>query len=69
MTGWIDGTLDELDARLRELKREVSWLEDRGLGRIHDASAYRRRLSGAAERHPADVTQHPQPVRLLPHAA
>jgi len=60
MSAWIDNTLDELDAHLRDLKREVSRLErevspleDRGLGRIHDVEALRRQISSLGERKPA----------------
>jgi hypothetical protein len=66
MTGWINGTLDELDAGVRAHKRElarreqeISWYqdqttrsEDRDVGRVHDLEALRRQLSRRAESEP-----------------
>lgn len=48
MSAWIDNTLDELDAHLRELERdvarrewEVAHLEARGPARSSDLNAHR----------------------------
>ena len=76
MTGWANSTLDELDARLRRLKRavasyenEVSSLEGRGLGRVHDVGALRRQLSRLTENPPVVDTQRARPRSSSPPAA
>lgn len=76
MNAWIDNTLDELDARLRELKREVSrreweasWLEDRGLSGIHDLDALRRPLSRSAASDLGDSIHRARPVPVPARAA
>lgn len=69
MTGWMNGRLDELDARLRELKREVaryenevSWPQGRGLGRVHDVEALRHDLSHSTETARVVDTQRAGPL-------
>jgi hypothetical protein len=74
MSAWIDNTLDELDARLRELKveisrreSEVSSLERRGLGRIHNPNALRTQLSRSTQSYRGYAA--PQPARPVSASA
>jgi hypothetical protein len=58
MAGPIDGTLDELEAHLRELKREVSTLE-----------AFRRQLELAADDEAAAANESASSRSSMPLSA
>ncbi|MBV8944992.1 MAG: hypothetical protein JO286_24195 [Solirubrobacterales bacterium] len=76
MSAWIDNTLDELEAHLRELKREVSrrewevsWLEDNGLGRVHHLDALRRQSSRSTQSEGGYDSRGGRRVSAVPRAA